>query len=81
MRIWVEQLQSQNAELAPRDTPHKTPSYIQRLRLLYSSKTRRDSIDKLDSEWLRKQAHYHPGDVALKFCTLDSTTPSLKNHS
>lgn len=71
MRIWVDQLQSQNNELAEEDNhTHKAPPYIRKLRLQLSSDTSRDSIEKLNSDWLKKQSDYHPGDIALKFHTL-----------
>lgn len=33
MRIWVEQLQSQNTQLAQGNKGHKTPAYIKKIRL------------------------------------------------
>jgi hypothetical protein len=68
MRIWVEQLQSQNSALAPGEKPHKTPPYIQRMRLQTHTSLKRLSIHKLDSGWLIR-TKYQPGDVALSFCT------------
>ena len=70
MRIWVEQLQSQNTELAVGDEHHhhKAPPYIQKIRLQSSmsidNTLRRPlSFTELDL----KQNSYNPGDIALLF--------------
>ena len=76
MRIWVEQLQSQNTSLTQSARPHKTktPCYIQRMRLQYtSSYSVLSSVDNLDSAWL-STGSYNPGDVALMFC---ADSPSI----
>ena len=68
MRIWVEQLQSQNAELASGEKHHKAPPYIQKIRLQSSfsmdiiSRTPH-SLEELDL----KENSYNPGDIALLF--------------
>ena len=77
MHIWMEQLQSQNTELARKDKLHKTPSYIMRMKLQTlpkscSSQSRQEtcsetcSVSELDSSWL-KQTSYCPGEIALRF--------------
>ena len=68
MRVWAEQLQSQNKELVEEEKEvHKTPVYIQKLRLHTGTSRPPSSIEELDSAWLKK-ASYCPGDIALKFC-------------
>ena len=68
MRIWVEQLQSQNTELAAGEEHHKAPPYIQKIRLQSSI-----SIDCISRSPLSfteldlKQNSYNPGDIALLF--------------
>ena len=82
MRIWVEQLQSQNSSLAPGERVHKPPNYIQKLRLQKSiSLQQKAPIDELDCSSLCSDC-YFPGDIALKFhtdswTTLSSTEPSV----
>ena len=68
MKIWVEQLQSQNSTLAQCERARKPPSYIQKMRLHRSEslKQQRASFDDLDCGWLRSSS-YCPGDIAMKF--------------
>ena len=81
MRIWVEQLQSQNTSLTQSVIPHKTPCYIQRMRLQHTSLQSVLSVDNMDSAWL-STGSYNPGDVALMF---NADSPSIlstdSNHS
>ena len=76
MRIWVEQLQSHNTSLvACSDKPHRTPCYIQKMRLQYtpSMNSMASLVDQTDSAWLGT-ASYTPGDVALMF---QADSPSI----
>ena len=77
MRIWVEELQSQNRELAQGGRVHKTPDYIKKLRLEASlSLSTQVSVEEMDFGWL-KRSSYHPGDIALKLhADSNSSTPS-----
>ena len=75
MRIWVEQLQSQNTSLAHSDRPHKTPCYIQKMRVQHTaSYNSLVSTDQLDTAWL-SSGSYNPGDVTLLMFRADS--PSI----
>lgn len=75
MRIWVEQLQSQNTQLAGEDAKlHKTPTYIMKLRLQTldsgcSLPKSLEFISKPDSNWLKRTSTYSPGEIALAFHT------------
>lgn len=75
MRIWVEQLQSQNTQLSREGTKlHKTPPYIMKLRLQTLATgsplpMTLESISKPDSNWLKKTSCYSPGEIALAFHT------------
>ena len=91
MNIWIEQLQSQNPHLAPphrqeQKKPHRTPSYIKRMRLnslgTNSSLTKLECISRLDSSWLQ-QTSCAPGDIALTFhigSSDDLAKPQLPAH-
>ena len=75
MRIWVEQLQSQNTQLAGEDAKHRTPTYIMKLRLQTldcgcSLPKALESISKPDSNLLKgTSSSYRPGEIALAFHT------------
>lgn len=74
MRIWVEQLQSQNTQLAGEDAKHRTPTYIMKLRLQTldcgcSLPKALESISKPDSNLLKRTSSYSPGEIALAFHT------------
>ena len=70
MHIWIEHLQSQNAELFVGNKNQKIQPYIARMRLQSSANTWMTGkclfLSDLDSTWL-KRATGAPGEIALTF--------------